>query len=157
MKSQKLLLDIEYEDEEITLGLVRLAKQVPDFEFFYHVNTLNSFKFSRISDFSFQGSYFDYQFPRFQAFHCDSKVCIQFIANRSCQSIQKKFSNELFSSENETKYLLEQYEDVDYLIRTSEPFDDFSLILLPEHLTFKTQGFRLSPEEEFYQLIQYYE
>ena len=64
MKSPKLLLDIECEDEEITLGLVRLAKQVPDFEFFYHVNALNSFQFSRITDLIFQGYYFDYEFPK---------------------------------------------------------------------------------------------
>lgn len=157
MKSPKLLLDIECEDEEITLGLVRLAKQVPDFEFFYHVNALNSFQFSRITDLIFHGYYFDYEFPRFQAFHCDSKICLHFIANKSSRSFQKKTSMELFSAETDTKYLLEQYPDVDYIIWTSEPFDDFSLILLPEHLTFKTQCFQLSPEEEFYQLIQYYE
>jgi hypothetical protein len=53
--------------------------------------------------------------------------------------------------------LLDHFQDVDYLIKTSETFDDFSLILLPENLVFKTQEFTLSSDEELYQLIQYYE
>lgn len=34
LKSQKILLEIEDEDEEITLGLIRLAKEVPEHELF---------------------------------------------------------------------------------------------------------------------------
>lgn len=157
MKTQKILLDIEDLDEEITLGLVRLAKEVPAHELFFQINTLNSFNFSRISDFLFQGNNFDYYFPRFQAFHNDSKICIHFISNKSCKNIQKKISTELFSEEYETKFLLDNFQDVDYIIKTSEPFDDFSLILLPENLMFQIQDFLLSPEEELYQIIQYYE
>lgn len=157
MKSQKILLDIDDDDEEIILGLVRLAKELPDHELFYELNVHNSFKFSRISDLIYHGVYYDYYFPRFEGFHCDSKVCIQFIANRSTQNIQKKIAVELFSGEQETKFLLDHFQDVDYLLKTSEPFDDFSLILLPENLMFPIQSFPLSPIEELYQIIQYYE
>ncbi|MBU8882610.1 IPExxxVDY family protein [Kaistella sp. DKR-2] len=157
MKTQKILLDIEEQDEEITLGLVRLAKEVADHELFFHINSINSFNFSRISDFIFEGNHFDYFFPRFEAFHTDSKICIHFIANKSSHNIQKKISTELFSGEHETKFLLEHFQDVDYIIKTSEPFDDFSVILLPENIVFKTQNFSLSPHEELYQIIQYYE
>lgn len=156
MKTQKILLDTE-EDQEIALGLVRLAKDIPDYELFYHLNTINSFKFSRIKDFVFQGNYYDYYFPRFEAFHLDSNIYIHFIANKSCCSILKKNPNELFSVEHETKFLLEYFQDVDYLIKTSEPFDDFSLILLPENLLFQIQNFSLQPKEELYHLILYYE
>ena len=157
MKTQKILLDIETDDENISLGLVRLAKEIPQHELFFHLNTINSFNFSRIEDLVYHGTYFDYHFPRFQTFHNESKICIHFIANKCCHSTQKKISTELFSGEFENKYLLEHYQDVDYIIKTSEPFDDFSLILLPENLMFPIQHFPLSPIEELYQIIQYYE
>ena len=157
MKPRKILLDIEDDDEEITLGLVRLAKEIPEHELFYQLNILNSFQFSRIKDLVYNGIYYDYSFPRFEGFHRDSKVCIQFIANKSSQYIQKKVSTELFSGEQETKFLLDHFQDVDYLLKTSEPFDDFSLILLPENKVFQIQSFPLSPIEELYQIIQYYE
>lgn len=156
MKTQKFTLEID-EDDEITLGLVRLAKEVPDYELFYHLNALNPFKFTRITDLIYHGKYYDYYFPRFQSFHHDSQICIHFIANHSNHSIQKENPTELFNTEGDTKHLLEHFRDVDYLIKTSEPFDDFSLILLPETLMFQTQEFQLSPVEELYQLIQYYE
>ena len=157
MKTQKILLDIETDDENISLGLVRLAKEIPQHELFFHLNTFNSFNFSRIEDLVYHGTYFDYHFPRFQTFHNESKICIHFIANKCCHSTQKKISTELFSGEFENKYLLEHYQDVDYIIKTSEPFDVFSLILLPENLMFPIQHFPLSPIEELYQIIQYYE
>ena len=157
MKTQKILLDIEDEDENIPLGLARLAMDIPPHELFFHINTINSFNFMRIDDLVYHGEYFEYHFPRFQAFHHDSKVCIHFIGNKCCHSKQKKIATELFSGEFENKFLLEHFQDVDYLIKTSETFDDFSLILLPENLVFKTQEFTLSSDEELYQLIQYYE
>jgi len=157
LKSQKILLDIDDDDEEITLGLVRLAKEIPEHELFFHLNNLNSFTFSRISDLIYNGTYNDYYFPRFQGFQRDSKACIQFIANKSVQTVQKKVSTELFSGEQEHRFLLDHFQDVDYLLKTSEPSDDFSLILLPENLMFPIQSFPLSPIEELYQIIQYYE
>ena len=156
MKTQKFSLEIE-KDEEITLGLVRLTKEVPDYELFYHLNSINPFKFNRIKDLLFRGTYYDYYFPRFEAFHRTEKSCVHFIANHSSHSIQKKIPTELFNTEDSTKYLLENFPDVNYFIKSSEPFDDFSLILLPENLMFQIQDFQLSPNEELYQLIQYYE
>lgn len=156
MKTQKLTLEIDA-DEEITLGLVRLAKEVPDYELFYHLNTLNTFQFKRVNDLVFHGTYYDYYYPKFEAFHHDSKICIHFIANKSDHSVLKKASTELFANEGDTKFLLENYEDVDYIISTSEPFGDFSVILLPENLMFQIQDFHLCPSVELYHLIQYYE
>lgn len=156
MKTQKFTLEID-EDDEITLGLVRLIKDVPDYELFHHLNVLNPFKFSRIADLIFRGKYYDYHFPRFEAFHHDTKICIHFIANHSSESFQKKITTELFNTEGDRKYLLDHFPDVNYLIKTSEPFVDFSVILLPENLVFQIQDFELSPIEELYQLIQYYE
>lgn len=157
MKKQKILLDIEEDEEELTLGLVRLAKEVPDFELFFHLNSLNSFKFSRIADVVYKGSYKDYYFPRFQAFHTDTRICIHFIANKSAHFTQKKIAKELFSDDDENKYLLDHFQDVDYIIWTSEAFDDFSVILLPENLMFQVQSFPLCSTNELFSLIQYYD
>ena len=96
-------------------------------------------------------------YPKFEAFHHDSKICIHFIANKSDHSVLKKESTELFGNEEDTKFLLENYEDVDYIISTSEPFGDFSVILLPEKLFFPIQEFQLSADTELYQIIQYYQ
>lgn len=156
MKTQKLILEID-EDDEITIGLIRLAKEVPDHELFYHINNLNPFQFKRISDLKLQGYYSDYFFPRYEAFHNDSQICIHIIANQSSESVQKKKSTELFTGEENLRYLLDDQNDVEYLIKTSEPFGDFSVILLPENLMFQIQDFQLSPHEALYQLIQYYE
>lgn len=157
MKTKKLLLDFGNEDEEILIGLVRIIKKIPDYELFYHVNSINTFRFSRIDDFVYNGNYYDYFFPRFECFHSESKICIHFIANKSVQYFQKRIAAELFGEEQETKFLLPHYQDVDYLVRTSEPFDDFSLILLPENLFFSIQHYSLSSDDELYPLIQYYE
>ena len=156
MKNPKILLDIEEEEEEIILGLVRLSKDVADYELFFQINALNKFKFSRITDYIHHGKCYEYQFPRFQAFHTDSRICIHFISNKSSQNTLKKVSTELFSVEEETRYLLDGFQDVDYLIWTSEPFDDFSLILLPENMVFQIQNFPLSSNEELFHSIQYY-
>ena len=64
--------------------------------------------------------------------------------------------NELLQ-ERYIKYLLNHFQDVDYLLKISEPSPDFSLILLPENLLFPIQTFLLSPIEELYQTMQYYE
>lgn len=157
MKTQKILLDIEDAEDDIQLGLVRLVKEIPHHELFYHINSLNTFQFTRISDFVLRGTYYDHYFPRFESFHSDSKICLHFIANKSSACVQKKVSGELFSGEDESRFLLSNSPDVDYVIKTSEPFDEFSLILHPENLMFKIQDFTLSPTEELYQTILYYE
>ncbi|GAA5100488.1 hypothetical protein GCM10023210_39060 [Chryseobacterium ginsengisoli] len=157
MEIQKLydLDDIEFED--ITIGLVRLAKNVPDHEFFYKVNQINDLKFKRISDFILHGSYYDYHFPRFEAYHKFTKTCFTFISNRSSESKQKKLQTELFSEEEYIKFLLNNQVEVQYILHSSEQFPDFSVILLPENLVFPIQDYTLSSEEELYQIIQYYE
>ncbi|MGE4513641.1 MAG: IPExxxVDY family protein, partial [Chryseobacterium sp.] len=66
MEIQKLydLDDIGFED--VTIGLVRLAKNIPDHEFFYTVNQKNDLNFKRIDDLIYHGLYYDYFFPRFE-------------------------------------------------------------------------------------------
>lgn len=157
MKTQKIRLNFDSEPDPIQVGLVRLAKEIPDFELFYQINALNTFQFTRIEDFVLRGTYFDHSFARFEGYHTDSKICIHFISNKSIRSVQKMLANELFSGEEECRFLLPNSPEVDYAIKTSEPFDDFSLILHPENLMFKIQSFMLNPSEELYLSFQYYE
>ncbi|OCA77775.1 hypothetical protein BBH99_02265 [Chryseobacterium contaminans] len=157
MEIQKLydLDDIEFED--IAIGLVRLAKDIPAHEFFYKINQLNNLSFSRKKDLVFHGDYYDYFFPRFEAYHKFSKTCFTFISNKSSESKQKKVQTELFTEEENIKFLLNNQVDVEYILHSSEQFPDFSVILLPENLVFPIQDYTLSSEEELYQIIQYYE
>ena len=91
MEIQKLydLDDIEFED--IAIGLVRLAKNIPAHEFFYTINQNNDLKFSRKKDLIFHGAYFEYSFPRYEAYHKFTKTCFTFISNRCSESNQKNY------------------------------------------------------------------
>ncbi|ROH96701.1 IPExxxVDY family protein [Chryseobacterium daecheongense] len=157
MEIQKLydIDDIEFED--ITIGLVRLVKNIPDHEFFYKINKNSDLTFSRIKDLVYHGSYYDYHFPRFEAYHKFTKTCFTFISNQSSESKQKKQQTELFSEEENIKFLLNNQVEVEYILHSSEQFPDFSVILLPENLVFPIQDYTLSSDEELYQIIQYYE
>jgi hypothetical protein len=157
LEIQKLydLDDIEFED--IAIALVRLVKHIPDHEFFFKVNQHNDLKFSRIKDLVYHGSHYDFYFPRFEAYHKYTKTYFTFISNKSSESNQKKLQTELFSEEENIKFLLINHPDVEYILHSSEQFPDFSVILLAENLAFPIQDYNLSSEEELYQIIQYYE
>jgi len=157
LEIQKLydLDDIEFED--IAIGLVRLAKDIPAHEFFYKINQINGLTFSRKKDMIIHGAYYDYFFPRFEAYDKFTKTCFTFISNRSSESKQKKLQTELFTEEENIKFLLNNQVDVEYILHTSEQIPDFSVILLPENLVFPIQDYTLGSEEELYQIIQYYE
>ncbi|MCX8533796.1 IPExxxVDY family protein [Chryseobacterium luquanense] len=157
MEIQKLydLDDIEFED--IAIALVRLVKHIPDHEFFFKINQKNDLKFSRITDLVYNGIYYDFCFPRFEAYHKHTKTCFTFISNKCSESNQKKLQTELFTEEENIKFLLNNHPDVEYILHSSEQFPDFSVILLAENLAFPIQDYNLSSEEELYQIIQYYE
>ncbi|QQV01948.1 MULTISPECIES: IPExxxVDY family protein [Chryseobacterium] len=157
MEVQKLYDFDETEFEDITIGLVRLAKHIPDHEFFFRINLINDLKFSRISDLVYNGLYYDFSFPRYEAYHKHTKTCFTFISNKSSESKQKKLQTELFSEEDNIKFLLNNHPEVEYILHSSEQFPDFSVILLAENLVFPIQDYKLSSEEELYQIIQYYE
>lgn len=157
MKIKKQYLKLEEDRTEINIGLIRLAKPIPEHELFFKINNLNTFKFSRISDILIKGEYFDHYFSRYQAYNKSTKDCYSFISNKSLLSVEKKAADQLFSDESNIKFLLNLHPDVDYILTNTDMFTDFSLILLPENLVFQIQEYPLSSEEELYHLIQYYE
>jgi len=154
---KKQYLKLEEDLTEINVGLIRLAKPIPEHELFFSINNINTFKFKRVDDILIKGEYFDHSFSRYQAYDRFSKNCYSFISNRSISSVQKKVQNQLFSDESNIKFLLNLHQDVDYILTNTDMFAEFSLILLPENFVFQIQEYPLSSEEELYQLIQYYE
>lgn len=156
MKIEKLSLDLD-ESDCIEVGLLRLTKKIPEHEFFFHLNSQNAFQFTRIKDFVVPGNYFIHHFSCFEAYHHQTRNCIKIIKNQSILAEQVKVQRELFSDESNVKYLLNNHQDVDFIVTTSDGIDDFSLILFPANLAFKIQSFPLSSDEELYNLIQYYE
>ena len=158
MKNQKLFLD-DWQDSDLELGLVRLAKELPPHEFFFHINKINDGRanFSRIKDLHIDGTFYNYSFARFEAYHSETKSCLQIISNKSTESFKQKEQSELFTSEDEINYLLPFHKEVDYILKTSDNIADFSLILLPEHLVFPIQYYTLNSTHELYDLILYYE
>ncbi|MBV6880705.1 IPExxxVDY family protein [Epilithonimonas ginsengisoli] len=157
MNIKKQYLKLEEDLTEINVGLIRLAKPIPEHELFFSINNINTFKFKRVDDILIKGEYFDHSFSRYQAYDRFSKNCYSFISNRSISSVQKKLQNQLFSDESNIKFLLNLHQDVDYILTNTDMFAEFSLILLPENFVFQIQEYPLSSEEELYQLIQYYE
>ncbi|MFC0343999.1 IPExxxVDY family protein [Epilithonimonas hispanica] len=157
MKIKKQYLKLEEDLSEINVGLIRLAKPIPEHELFFFINKINAFKFKRVDDILIKGEYFDYYFSRYQAYDQSSKNCFSFISNKSITSVEKKVQNQLFSDESNVKFLLNLQSDADYILTNSDMFAEFSLILLPENFVFQIQEYPLSSDEELYQLIQYYE
>lgn len=147
----------ETDDGEITIGLIRLLKKLPDHEFFFQINRINSFCFERIEDLIVEGFYYTYHFPVFEGYCKESKTRYHFFSNKSSESFKKREITELFTDEQNIKFLLNNFQDVNYIVKNSDVFSDFSLILLPENLTTPIQDFSLSSENELYQMIQYYE
>ena len=157
MKIKKQYLKLEEDLSEIDVGLIRLAKPIPEHELFFNINEINIFKFTRVQDVQIKGEYFDHYFSRYQAYDSSSKHCFNLISNKSIRSVQNKAQHMLFSDESNSKFLLNLHQDVDYILSNSDMFAEFSLILLPENFVFQIQEYSLSSETELYQLIQYYE
>lgn len=157
MKIQKQFLDLEDDEGELVIGLAKLVKPIADYELFFHINKLNGYQFSRTEDILIHRKYHDYYFTKFEAYHPENKTCIKFISNRSVHSVKKTGLTELFSDEENVMFFLKKHQDIDYIVSSFDAFPNFSLFLQPKGIMFKIQQFSLSPDEELYNVIQYYE
>lgn len=151
-KVKKIRLDFD-DDEAITVGLIRLTKPVSYHQFFFDINRCNEFQFHRTEDFITQNGLTEYEFLSMQGYDKGEKNCYQIIANKSFKKEENTPSN-LFEGLQEIHYLLEEHQDVDFLIKTQDSFPDFSLILFPENVIFPIQEYQIQPEELIYQYIQ---
>ena len=151
MKNKKIFIDLE-DDEPMDIGLLRLAKKLPDHEIFFEINKINPFQFVRTDDLKIK----QFCFTKFEGYHKETKNCYSIVSNKSAP-LRKKTDNELFAQTEEIKFLMPKNKDVDYIIYAKDSFKDFSLILLPENIMFQIQDFSLQPNSELYKLINYYE
>lgn len=156
MKNQKLFLDEEEEIEILHLGLLRQVIDLPPHEFFFKINQETPFQFSREKDLEVVTSHFCHTHLVYET--CDERLKnkLRFIKNQSSETKKIKEITELFVEEEIENYLIPM-KDVDYIIKTSDNIDDFSVILLPESITFSIQNYTIDSDENLYQLIQYYE
>ena len=136
---------------------MRIASNLPHSEVFYHLNNHNTFNLKRATDIVLHGVYNDYHFECFEAYDKSNKNCWKLVSNKSVFTEIKKEQSQLFQDEEDVKFLLNDQHDVDYIVKSSDSFADFSVILLPEKLFFPIQEFELSADTELYQIIQYYE
>lgn len=156
MKNQILFLDEEEEIETLNLGLLRQVMDLPSHEFFFKINQKTSFQFGRERDLEVVTSHFCHTHLVYEA--CDERLKnkLRFIKNKSSDTKKIKEITELFVEEETENYLIPM-KDVDYIIKTSDNIDDFSVILLPESITFSIQNYTIDSDDNLYQLIQYYE
>lgn len=156
MKNQKLFLDEEEEIENLNLGLLRQVIDLPPHEFFFKINKKTLFQFSRERDLEVVTSHFCHTHLVYEALDERLKNKLRFIKNKSSETRKIKEITELFVEEETENYLIPM-KDVDYIIKTSDCIEDFSVILLPESITFSVQNYTIDSNETLYQLIQYYE
>lgn len=156
MKNQILFLDKEEEIETLHLGLLRQVMDLPPHEFFFKINQKTPFQFGRERDLEVVTSHFCHTHLVYEA--CDERLKnkLRFIKNKSSETKKIREITELFVEEETENYLIPM-KDVDYIIKTSDNIDDFSVILLPESITFSIQNYTIDSDENLYQLIQYYE
>ena len=152
MKSNKFFLD--FEEEEILIGLIKLKQQIPHHELFFKVNQLNLFNFYRADDLSAEDSFRSYKFPKFETYDELTQAKFTIFANKSFLSEIKQTSpNELFQQGDEEKYFIDK--EVDYIIFSKNGWEDFSNINFPQDWVDSVEEFQLSSEHELYQIIIY--
>lgn len=157
MKEPLILQFDEHEAEPISIGLLSLVKKLPDYEFFYKVNQLNSFQFSRVDDLFLHGQYYSYTFAVYYACSVEHKTGFYIISNRSIASEQIHPITEFFIDEQEVKFLLNNYQEVEFIIKTTDFCPSFSVILFPENSIFAIKELSIHQGEELYNTLFYYE
>lgn len=157
MKNIKTFLDFE-KSEAINIGLIRTSREIVPHELFFHINKNNEYlSFRREKDLKKEGNFHIYSHLCFKTYHKNLKCFAQIFSNKSIKAALKSIQGDLFSTEIGINYLLPQHRDVDYILQTTDNISDFSVFLRLEKFLFPIQNFTLSPDEELYNIIQYYE
>ena len=152
MKNNKIFLD--FEEEEILIGLIKLKQQISNHELFFKVNQLNLFNFYRADDLRAEDTFRSYKFPKFETYDELTQAKFTIFANKSFWSETKQTSpNELFQQGDEEKYFIDK--EVDYIIFSKNGWEDFSNINFPQDWVDSVEEFQLSSEHELYQIIIY--
>ena len=81
MKNNKIFLD--FEEEEIVIGLIKLKQQISNHELFFKVNQLNLFNFHRADDLMVEDYFRHYKFPKFETYDEITQAKFTIFANKS--------------------------------------------------------------------------
>lgn len=150
----------DFPEREIRkVALLTLNEGLESHKFFFLLNRYNDFFFDRVDDFHLVKENHTYYFERFQAEDIVNKTSYLFIANQSHQR-KKNDSNyrDLFSEIEIHELLIQKEKNIDYIFFTKEEeLLDIKNIKYPEGLVAEIEDFILEPEDEYYQIIQYYE
>lgn len=154
MKNKKLILDLEEEDC-ISVGLVRLSKDIPHHELFFKINQQNQFYFSRKKDLLIEDFSGYYKFPIFEAFDESLKNTFIMMANQPINFERKegKSIESLFELVEEKCFI---NNNINFIIFSKEGNDDFSTINFPKEWV-EVENYSINYEEELYQIILNYD
>lgn len=153
-KKKKFLL--EFDEDPIEIGLVRLVKDIPSPQLFFDINRRCTTSFCRIEDLEMEIAGETYSFVQMQYDNEATAQRTKFIANKSIEKIQQ-MSASLFDEEITVAHLLEKNRDVDYLLVTENAFEDFSVILCADNKIFPIQKILIESDDIIYQYIQHNE
>ena len=152
MKNNKIFLD--FEEEEILIGLIKLKQQISHHELFFKVNQLNLFNFYRANDLMAEDYFRHYKFPKFETYDEITQAKFTIFANKSFWSETKQTSpNELFQQGDEEKHFIDK--EVDYIIFSKNGWYYFSYINFTQYWFDSLEEFQLYSEHELYQIIIY--
>lgn len=144
------------EEEDISVGLIRLKKNIPYHELFFEINQQNTFSFSRKADLRIEDFLGIYYFPIFGAFDELTQAHFTIIANQSCDSERKEKPIEgLFDLIVEEKYFINR--NIDFILFSKENGEDFTTLNLPKKSVFPMEIYTLNLGEELYQIILDYD
>lgn len=156
MKIKKLFLDDEDSLPVNVLVIKQKTGDVPEHEFFFHINKINNFNFSRLEDFclNFDGNLS--WFCQFECFEPCNQVVFRMIKNRSIRVERQQETFELFGDVPPEIYLLNT-NSFDYVLLSPNSDADFASVKLPKQMVSDTEFIQLDDNEPLKEIIQYYE
>lgn len=151
---KKIVLSLEdYVSESTSIGLVRLIKHFPSHQLFFKIGKKKNIYFQRKEDISVKGRFYEHYHAVYQAYDSDNDWEITFITNKSVDFMKVKEIDELFIDEDEIHYLLNNFKDVDYIIKVSSEISDYNEIGLPNDLMFHIQNYELFVHQPLWSII----
>lgn len=143
------------EEENISVGLIKLRKDIPYQELFFKINQLNPFNFTRKKDLQIEDNFGKYDFPIYEAFNEMTRSHFVVLVNKPCAIYQQETDEKSLFDLIETKYLLKP--EITLIIFAKEIWEDFSVINTPTEWVQDLQEYSLSQKEELYHIILNYE
>ncbi len=147
----------EDETDSLTLGLIRKAIPLDDILFFFKINSLSSFNFYRSKDLEIYTPHHRAVFPVWHSPNNATSPGVKFFGNKAILHDQHTDFQELFVQDADVTLLLNSYAEVDFITCWDNQDPDYSLLLLPNSLTFPVQEKLITIQHDLYNTLEYYE